>query len=80
MRYDHRLLFDILERIEYKIDTPIKASIFSENQSLIDQPYIKTVINREYELQALEAKLINHDQNHTYEFRSQLESDIFLFE
>lgn len=52
------------------------ASKSSENQSLIDQPFIKT-INTDDELQALEAKLINHDQNH--KFRSQLVSDIFLF-
>jgi len=71
-------LFDILERIEHKIDKPaMTASINHTNQSLIDQPFIKT-INTADELQALEAKLINPDQNN--EFRSQLVSDIFLFE
>jgi len=71
LRYDHRLLFDILDRIEHKIDTPNNVNkttlISSENQSLINQPLIKTVD----ELEAVEAKLINH------EFRSQLVSDIF---
>ncbi|XP_060860940.1 uncharacterized protein LOC132953245 [Metopolophium dirhodum] len=69
LRYDHRLLFDILERIEHKIDIPRMTSKSSENLS-INQPFIKTPINTEDELQALEAKLINHDQNN--EFRSQL--------
>jgi len=53
------------------------ASINHTNQSLIDQPFIKTISTAD-ELQALEAKLINSDQNN--EFRSQLVSDIFLFE
>jgi len=80
LRYDHRLLFDILDRIEHKIDTPNNVNrttlqIFSENQSLINQPCIKTPIDTEDELEAVEAKLIN-DQNH--EFRSQLVSDIFI--
>lgn len=79
LRYDHRLLFDILDRIEHKIDTPNnvnrKTLISSENQSLINQPLIKTPINTVDELEAVEAKLIYHEQNH--EFRSQLVSDIF---
>jgi hypothetical protein len=33
--HDIRLLFDVLERIGHIIDTPIKASISTENQSLI---------------------------------------------
>lgn len=79
LRYDHRLLFDILDRIERKIDTPNNVNrttlMSSENQSLINQPFIKTPINTEDELEAVESKLINHEQNH--EFRSQLVSDIF---
>lgn len=79
LRYDHRLLFDILDRIEHKIDTPNNVnrttSISYENQSLINQPLIKTPINTEDELEVVEAKLINHEQNH--EFRSQLVSDVF---
>ncbi|XP_050066286.1 uncharacterized protein LOC126555408 [Aphis gossypii] len=74
LRYDIRLLFDILERIEHKIDKPaMTASINHTNQSLIDQPFIKT-INTADELQALEAKLINPDQNN--EFRYQLITEI----
>jgi len=81
LRYDHRLLFDILERIEHKIDSPIHnvnrtPLIYSENQSLINlQPFIKTPINTVDELEAVETKLISQDQNN--EFRSQLVSDIF---
>lgn len=80
LRYDHRLLFDVLNTIEHKVDTPSNVNrtslqIFSENQSLINQPLIKTPISTEDELEAVEAKLIN-DQNH--EFRSQLVSDIFI--
>ncbi|KAF0729502.1 DUF4806 domain-containing protein [Aphis craccivora] len=78
LRYDHRLLFDILDRIERKIDTPNNVNrtslISSENQSLINQPFIKTPINTKDELEAVEAKLINHEQNH--EFRSQLIHEI----
>jgi len=74
LRYDHRLLFDILDRIEHKIDKPNNVNrttlISSENQSLINQSFIKTPINTEDELEAVEAKLIDHEQNH--EFRSQL--------
>jgi len=76
-------LFDILERIEHKIDTPINnvnrttPLISSENQSLINlQSFIKTPINTVDELEAVETKLmISQDQNN--EFRSQLVSDIF---
>jgi len=53
------------------------SSISSETQCLINQPFIKTPINTEDELEAVEAKLINYDQNH--EFRSQLVSVIFYF-
>ncbi|KAF0738550.1 DUF4806 domain-containing protein, partial [Aphis craccivora] len=71
LRYDHRLLFDILEKIEQKIDIPPRmASIPSENQSLINQSFKISTINTEEKLLTLEGKLINRDQNH--EFRSQL--------
>jgi hypothetical protein len=80
LRYDNRLLFDVLDRIEHIIYTTNNVNrstlqIFFENQSLINQSCIRTPIHTEDELKAIEAKLIN-DQNH--EFKSQLVSDIFI--